>query len=204
MTGTDGRRRDWAASRRENPLAYRQDSARALRRAYALPRGRRRPAVASACSEEQPACPHAPLSEAAAPPRAKHTARGSPIDRPMAGQGFLQDDRPDFPKILEFFTDPRTEDLQARQHALLKRIVQKCQHGFRLRELPVVAELLDIVPKRIEGLVEKDAEESEELERTLCNIIRIAKPNLRQKANEELLAPGLKAAAQILEKLLLL
>ena len=123
----------------------------------------------------------------------------------MAGQGYLQDDRPDFPKILEFFTDPRTEDLQARQHALLKRIVQKCQHGFRLRELPVVAELLDIVPKRIEGLIEKDAEESEELERTLCNIIRItAKPNLRQKANEELLAPGLKAAAQILEKLLLL
>ena len=121
----------------------------------------------------------------------------------MAGQGFAADDRPDFPKILEFFTDPRTEDLQARQHALLKRIVQKCQHGFRLRELPVVAELLDIVPKRIEGLVEKDAEESEELERTLCNIIRItAKPNLRQKANEELLAPGLKAAAQILEKLL--
>ena len=119
----------------------------------------------------------------------------------MAGQGYLQDDRPDFPKILEFFTDPRTEDLQARQHALLKRIVQKCARGFRLRELPVVAELLDIVPRRIEGLVEKDAEESEELERTLCNIIRItAKPNIRQKANEELLAPGLKAAAQILEK----
>ena len=95
----------------------------------------------------------------------------------MAGQGYLQDDRPDFPKILEFFTDPRTEDLQARQHALLKRIVQKCAHGFRLRELPVVAELLDIVPKCIEGLIEKDAEESEELERTLCNIIRITARN---------------------------
>ena len=60
----------------------------------------------------------------------KHKARGSPIDRPMAGQGYLQDDRPDFPKILEFFTDPRTEDLQARQHALLKRIVQKMCKRF--------------------------------------------------------------------------
>ena len=99
----------------------------------------------------------------------------------MAGQGYLQDDRPDFPKILEFFTDPRTEDLQARQHALLKRIVQKCQHGFRLRELPVVAELLDIVPKRIEGLVEKDAEESEELERT-CLLYTSPSPRDRQKS----------------------
>lgn len=121
----------------------------------------------------------------------------------MAGQGFASDDRPDFPTILQFFTDERTEDLVARQHALLKRIVQKCAKGFMLREMPVVAELLDVVPRRIQGLKENDEEESDDLERTLCNIIRIcAKPGIRQKANEELLASGLAAAATIFQKLI--
>ena len=59
-------------------------------------------------------------------------------------------ERPDFVKILDFFKDEQTADLVSRQHALLKRVVKTCKSGFTLRELPIVAELLDLVSARME------------------------------------------------------
>ena len=94
--------------------------------------------------------------------------------------------RPDLTRILAFFKDDATASLAARQHALLKRVAKF--PAFTLRELPVVAELLDLVAARLEGL---DDEAREELEMTLCKVVRVCgRPGLREKSNEELLAPG--------------
>ena len=109
-------------------------------------------------------------------------------------------ERPDFGKILDFFKDEQTRDLVSRQHALLKRIVKSCRTGFTLRELPVVAELLELVSARIGAMEQPD--DAADLEKTLCKTVRLCgMPAIREKSNEELLAPGLAAAETILRRL---
>ena len=112
----------------------------------------------------------------------------------------MMEDRPDFAAILAFFKEDKTRGLVARQHALLKRVATKCAGGLTLRELPIVAELLELAPARVAEL--GDTDEASELEKTVCHVIRICgKAAIREKSNEELLAPGLAAAGTILARL---
>ncbi|KAJ1458302.1 hypothetical protein M885DRAFT_586352 [Pelagophyceae sp. CCMP2097] len=105
-------------------------------------------------------------------------------------------ERPDFARILSFLTDAETAGLEARQHALLKRIVAACSTGFTLRELPLVSDLVDCVHARIAAGANADCEP------TLCKIVRLCgKLGLREKSNEELLSPGLAAAEGMLRTL---
>ncbi|KDO33711.1 hypothetical protein SPRG_19321 [Saprolegnia parasitica CBS 223.65] len=91
----------------------------------------------------------------------------------------------DFAKVLETLTEKQTSDLHSRHVALLESTTLNHPLGFRLADLPVVAQILEAAYAKIEAGVD-------ELIAPVCAwTVHCSKPYLRTKSNEEFTNPQL-------------
>ncbi|OQR86153.1 hypothetical protein ACHHYP_10957 [Achlya hypogyna] len=91
----------------------------------------------------------------------------------------------DFAKILETLTDKQTSELHSRQVALLENAILNHPQGFRLADLPVVAQILAAAYDKVVAGVD-------DMIAPMCHLIaHCSKPYLRVKSNEEFTNPQL-------------
>ncbi|KAE9031495.1 hypothetical protein PF005_g129 [Phytophthora fragariae] len=90
-----------------------------------------------------------------------------------------------FQKLFASAADPQTRNNHARHLALTKNTLYENELGWKVSELPLVSELLQLVANKVLDGVPQFAEQ------LVLAVMRCCKPFIRQKSNEEITNPSL-------------
>ncbi|POM62404.1 hypothetical protein PHPALM_28451, partial [Phytophthora palmivora] len=93
--------------------------------------------------------------------------------------------RGSFQKLFASIADPQTRNNHARHLALTKNILYENESGWKVAELPLVSDLLQLLRNKVlDGAPQFD-------EQLVLALLRCCKPFIRQKSNEEISNPSL-------------